>query len=485
MYNSILTNITSIKVINNLNFAQNNISTSLKRMASGVKLSQAKDGAAECSISKKYEQKLSGLDIASNNLSHGNNLINIADNALETMIQQSTKIKGLCLKTMNGTLSRDEKSAIQTEINQLANELERQRRTTKYNDTEVFETQELKEVEVKKPYEKRVAYIESTGTQYIDTGYVPNENTEIMANVAFLEQTASLQQYGCIIAKDYTYSRWHFGAYVNKLTAFKTTQGSTGDVQIEYDDEFHEYYLSNTTAGIDDNYKAASQTKNSNVSFTLFARNGYVTEGGTPSVGYYTKSRLQDFKIYEGLELVHSYIPVVDYDGKAALYDEVTKEMIYNQGSGEFIAGEEVEDIIETQMALVDKQPTVLQVGSDAGEDNTISVKLGFEFGNLDFDISNSFKTKLSIKKIDEIIAALSARRAKIGAAANRMDSIRQLHTTNKESLALSNSLLTDTDIAKESTDLARNQILQQISASLFSQAHQITGNLALRLLGV
>ena len=75
MQNSILTNMTSIKIQNNFNYTQNNISASLKRMASGVRLNQAKDGAADYVISSKMENRLSGLDGSVNNISHGQNML--------------------------------------------------------------------------------------------------------------------------------------------------------------------------------------------------------------------------------------------------------------------------------------------------------------------------------------------------------------------------------------------------------------------------
>ncbi|MBQ4647148.1 MAG: hypothetical protein IJB79_07345 [Candidatus Gastranaerophilales bacterium] len=483
MYNNIRTNITALNIQRNFNISQNNISTSLERISSGLKINQAKDNTADYTLSSKLKYQLSGLNVGIENLSHGNNLLNIANDVLENMIEEATTIRSLCLKALNSTISKDELAAIQEQVNQISAELERQRQTTKYNGAKVFETKELKEVAVEKPYEKRVAYIESTGTQYIDTGYIPNENTEILANVAFLEKTQALQQYGCITNTNNSYSRWHFGAYQNKLCSFKTTQGSTGDVAIEYDDEFHEYYLSNSTAGIDGSLKSPGATKNSNVSFTLFARNGYVTNNGTSSVGYHTKSKLQDFKIYEGETLLHSYIPVVDYEGKAALYDQVTKEMLYNQGSGEFIAGEEVEDTVEMTTILADKEPTTLQIGQKAGINNTIDVSLGFNFGNLDFDISNSFKANFAIKKANELIEALTNKLGEIGAAANRLNSISKLQETNKINMNIANSSLADADIAKETSNMVQAQILQEISSSLFAQSKTINSNLAQRLL--
>ncbi|MBR3605617.1 MAG: flagellin, partial [Candidatus Gastranaerophilales bacterium] len=476
---------TSIKIQSIFSTTQNDISTSLKRMASGVKLNQAKDGAADYCITSKLNYQLSGLDVAMSNLSHGNNLLHIADSTLENMVEQLTRVRGLCLQAKNGTLGKEELNAIQEEINQICSELERQRESTKYNDAKVFETKELKELVVEKPYEKRVAFIESTGTQYIDTGHVPDENTEIVANVAFMEKTANLQQFGCITNNDNKYARWHFGAYQNNLTAFKTTQGSSGDVVKPYDDEFHEYYLSNTTAGIDGTTSRPANTANSNVSFTLFARNGYVNNNGSPSVGYYTKSKVQDFKIYQDGELIHSYIPVVDYDGRAALYDEITKEMLYNQGSGEFIAGEEVEDVEETYMALVDKEPTILQIGNEAGKDNILKISLGFDFGKLDFDISNSIKTNFAIRRADELIEALTLKRASVGSALNRIETTNKLQNVNKINLSQTKSILADTDIAQEAIKNTKGEILKQCSASLLTQANQITGGLALRLLSV
>ncbi|MBR5303331.1 MAG: hypothetical protein IKU37_00720 [Candidatus Gastranaerophilales bacterium] len=41
-------------------------------------------------------------------------------------------------------------------------------------------------------------------------------------------------------------------------------------------------------------------------------------------------------------------------------------------------------------MALVDKEPTILQVSNRAGIDNTININLGFDIGDLNFNISNS-----------------------------------------------------------------------------------------------
>ncbi|MBQ7287930.1 MAG: flagellin, partial [Candidatus Gastranaerophilales bacterium] len=71
------------------------------------------------------------------------------------------------------------------------------------------------------------------------------------------------------------------------------------------------------------------------------------------------------------------------------------------------------------------------------------------------------------------------------GSCLNRIESIMTLQDNNIINLNSKKSLIKDADIAEESTNLTQTQILQQITSSLFTQANQINGNLALRLLGV
>ena len=86
---------------------------------------------------------------------------------------------------------------------------------------------------------------------------------------------------------------------------------------------------------------------------------------------------------------------------------------------------------------------------------------------------------------MDKLISALTSKRASVGSALNRLDSIYQLQTTNKINLSQTKSTLIDTDIAYEASKNTQAQILQEISASLLSQSLNMTGGLALKLLGV
>jgi hypothetical protein len=81
------------------------------------------------------------------------------------------------------------------------------------------------------------------------------------------------------------------------------------------------------------------RTNSPNGSLYLFARNN--TANGNPvAISYF---KLYSSKIYENYVLVQDLIPVIDNNGVACMYDNVSKQCFYNQGTGEFVAGPVVE----------------------------------------------------------------------------------------------------------------------------------------------
>ncbi|USD65958.1 flagellin [Vibrio sp. SCSIO 43136] len=88
-----------------------------------------------------------------------------------------------------------------------------------------------------------------------------------------------------------------------------------------------------------------------------------------------------------------------------------------------------------------------------------------------------------SVAIIDQALKYVDSHRAELGAYQNRFDhAINNLSNIN-ENLAASNSRIKDTDYAKESVQMLKQQILQQVSTSILAQAKQAP-NLALTLLG-
>jgi flagellin len=87
------------------------------------------------------------------------------------------------------------------------------------------------------------------------------------------------------------------------------------------------------------------------------------------------------------------------------------------------------------------------------------------------------------ITALDSALGSISSSRATLGAAQNRLQhTIANLGTTS-ENLSASNSRIRDVDVATESSNMAKNQVLEQAGVSVLAQANQLP-QLALKLLG-
>ena len=87
-----------------------------------------------------------------------------------------------------------------------------------------------------------------------------------------------------------------------------------------------------------------------------------------------------------------------------------------------------------------------------------------------------------TLKYIDDAISTISTRITKIGAAQNRVESAMETLSTQSSNITSSLSTLRDSDVAQESSNYIKSQILQQASATLLSTANQAP-SIALNLL--
>jgi flagellin len=99
----------------------------------------------------------------------------------------------------------------------------------------------------------------------------------------------------------------------------------------------------------------------------------------------------------------------------------------------------------------------------------------------LDFATASGAQTALD--SIDSAIDTVSQNRAELGAAGNRFQSAIENIQTFSESLSAANSRIRDVDVAEETSNMAKSQILVQAGISVLSQANQAP-QLALKLLG-
>lgn len=90
---------------------------------------------------------------------------------------------------------------------------------------------------------------------------------------------------------------------------------------------------------------------------------------------------------------------------------------------------------------------------------------------------------QVSLKKLDDALVRINGVRAELGATQNRLSSIINSLAIGDENLSAANSRIRDVDVAAETADLTKNNILVQSGTSVLSQASQFP-NIALKLLG-
>ena len=118
-----------------LNITTGSQSKSAEKLSSGYRINRAADDAAGLSISEKMRKQIRGLDQASTNAEDGVSTVQTAEGALTEVHSMLQRMNELAVQASNGTNSKTDRDAIQSEIDQLTTEIDRVAETTKFNES--------------------------------------------------------------------------------------------------------------------------------------------------------------------------------------------------------------------------------------------------------------------------------------------------------------------------------------------------------------
>ena len=133
------TNIASLTAQRNLNVSQNSLNTSLQRLSSGLRINSAKDDAAGLAISERFTAQIRGLNQAARNANDGVSLAQTAEGALAEVTNNLQRIRELAVQSSNATNSQSDRDALQTEVTQLLNEIDRVADSTAFNGVKLLD----------------------------------------------------------------------------------------------------------------------------------------------------------------------------------------------------------------------------------------------------------------------------------------------------------------------------------------------------------
>ena len=172
-------------------------------------------------------------------------------------------------------------------------------------------------------------YIQSTGTQYIDTGVQGSSNIKVQIKFEMTEETGyTIIGYyvsGNESFRLFNYSQQCYLDFGNESS--NRIFGGSLPINQLFEIEFGNFYVKNLQTG--------SNIISGNTVGSFFQNKNICICGNQQ----FSKGKFYYVKIYDGNNLVRDYVPCLDKDGIVCMYDKVNKEYVYNSGIGEFIGG--------------------------------------------------------------------------------------------------------------------------------------------------
>lgn len=481
------TNVSAMNAQRFLNSAGTGVADSMQKLSSGMRINSAKDDAAGLQISNRLTSQTNGLNVAMRNVNDGMSIAQTAEGAMQESTNILQRMRDLSLQSANGSNSDGDRKSLQKEMTALKAEL------TRISETTTFGGQNLLDG--------------SYGTQDFQIGANANETLSMTLNDVAADAIGNYSldldgtQLGQAAAAAATPG-------VNTVAGGQTIDivGDTGSDTV------------NVTAG-DSAADIANKINNSSslTGVSAEAKTGVkldnLSTAGT--VGLNINGKSISANIADTSDLSKLAEAINDKSGTLGVKAELAgggSELILTNETGDDIALEFSDGSTSTTFdasgLLADGTFSAAQTLTDGSDDSTVvsgtlslSSNNGFtatsdatindvataEAATLDsvdlIDITSATGAQDAIKVIDAAIGSIDDNRADLGAIQNRLGfTLNNLANIN-ENVSASNSRIRDVDFAKETTNLTKNQILQQASTAILAQAKQIP-QAALSLLG-
>ncbi|WP_105032590.1 flagellin [Arthrobacter ruber] len=132
------TNTAANTAYRNLSSTQGDMSKSLEKLSSGLRINRAADDAAGLSIAEGLRSQVNGLGVAARNAQDGISVVQTAEGALTEVHSILQRVRDLAVQSGNDSNNADARTAIQTEVTALGDELTRIAGSTNFNGTDLL-----------------------------------------------------------------------------------------------------------------------------------------------------------------------------------------------------------------------------------------------------------------------------------------------------------------------------------------------------------
>ena len=446
---------------------------STEKLSSGYRINRAADDAAGLSISEKMRRQIRGLDQASTNADDGISAVQTAEGALNEVQDMLQRMNELAVQAANGTNSENDRSYIQSEIDQLATEIDRVAETTKFNETYL-----LKGDGVGGKYVDLGPTTDCTGIAMTDdqddpaTGVTYSTDRDVVFDVDSdadfsADSTQTLTVGGVNYAlKDY--------ADIDDLAAAISSNEKVNSVDITYDNDVAAEI---TTDTVGDSFELTNTNKSTTVSgdVTFKVASSYTGDSSGSNV------------ITVGdIAIEFTLATKLDDEGNLVYDEETTNQSIASYLTDNNYTYTETDGVFSVKLKsemTVNAAKTVdnLEFNLHVGADSSLTNKIGVSIASMSADGLGVSGIKVTSEKtatdaidvIAQAIQKVSKQRSDLGAVQNRLE-----HTINNldnvvENTTAAESRIRDTDMAQAMVEYSNLNILAQAGQSMLAQANQ------------
>lgn len=481
-------NIASLNAQRNLSGSSNALSTSLERLSSGSRINSAKDDAAGLQIANRLTSQISGLGVAVKNANDGISISQTAEGALQESTNILQRMRDLSLQAANGSNGSSERQALQSEVAQLQQELNRIADTTSFGGQKLLNG--------------------DFGTKLFQVGSQANETIGVSINSARANEIGANQY-------DVSNATGEFGSIVDGTGAdtVPVSVVTGGDLTITGPAGSDTVTVAAGASAED--YATAVNSASGATGVSADARTGVKLSGLTVAGTYNFTLNGESISAVVGSQddlraLATSINAKSGASGVTATLDDNNASIILIDESGKDIeigdfddpangggaitltaldySGEEISGATTTltEETALDSARIVgnVRVTSSSsfqlqGDDDSLTdganTSVTATLSSVDdIDISTQSGAQNAISVIDAAIAGIDANRASLGAVQNRFDSTISNLQNIAENASAARSRIQDTDYAAESANLAKNQIMQQAGTAMLAQANQL-----------
>lgn len=473
------TNIASLNAQRNLNASQGEANVALQRLSSGLRINSAKDDAAGLAISERFQSQITGLNMAQRNANDGISLAQTAEGALDEVANNLQRIRELAVQSANATNSNSDREALNQEVQQRLQEINRIASQTSFNGLKVldgtFRTQTF-QVGANTGETIGVSGLDTRGSQigsiidqtqlFSDLALGPTEASATLgafpaSGVSEIEITLGSAVIGTVRVTDPDSVEDFLAQFREQVRNNPDLQGIT----IEAGSASGSVVIGNS---LDQDYAFDLSNIGGPSGFTVSA-----ASNDTTLDEYFKAGNTIDFAV--SIQSDRNEDPVdIEVRGATSINDIVAQVNAASNRTG--------------VQANLDSSNRNIIFSSQFGEEYSVNISATIDADTIDItvdgsqeidalsadflDISTREGADRAMIAVDYAIDTINGFRAELGAVQNRFESTIANLSTTSENLSASNSRIRDADFAAETAELARTQVLQQAGLSVLAQAN-------------